>query len=704
MRRTTYLIILLIVTMLAKAEERHPVLLFTAPEVAEMTAGMATAPAFKTSLDATIAKAEASMKRRISVPVPCDGGGGPVHEQHKQNYYTMMNLGIAYQFTKDRRYADFAKKMLLDYADLYPTLGWHPLTLSSVRGRLFWQTLNESVWLLHTSIAYDCIRETLSAKDRKLIEGQLLRPMCEFIRDGFEGNTANRNTFNKMHNHGTWADAAVGMAGMAMDDETLLQQALYGTDLTGKNGGFVKQISYLFSPDGYFTEGAYYQRYALWPFVVFGLALEHAKPDMHIFNYRDNTLQKALDVLVQLSYEGEFFHFNDALEKGLSSQELTYCVCVLYALQPCNKMLPYIAKRYQREIIPCLGGFRIAQAIERGEMSPVAYRSVILRDGRDGNEGAIGIIRSTDSKLNTAITLKATSHGLAHGHYDKLTMAFYDNGREIFFDYGSARFLNVDVKNHGNYTKENNTFVKQTIAHNTLVVDGRSHYDSDYKLSSKHHAEMTRHDLGGSKKQVLEAVCDNAYDGVRMKRTVVYLTPEGCRFPIVIDVMRADSDSPHQYDLPYWYRGQMVSTNFPFTRSTAQLLPLGDKNGYQHVWDEACGNGTAAGFQQFTFFNGNRFYTINTACNVTPEMHLLRLGAGDPDFNLRAETGYLLRLSETKQAVFASVIETHGEYDVVWETAEDIISKCKGVRIVNVSPDSVTLEVAFEGWKKQFTI
>ena len=30
-----------------------------------------------------------------------------------------------------------------------------------------------------------------------------------------------------------------------------------------------RQICHLFSPDGYYTEGAYYQRYAIWPFVVF---------------------------------------------------------------------------------------------------------------------------------------------------------------------------------------------------------------------------------------------------------------------------------------------------------------------------------------------------------------------------------------------------------------------------------------------------
>lgn len=73
----------------------------------------------------------------ISVPIPVDGGGGEVHEQHKNNYYAMFNLGLAYQYTRDEKYARKVANMLLAYSKLYPTLGLHPLTLSNTRGRLF---------------------------------------------------------------------------------------------------------------------------------------------------------------------------------------------------------------------------------------------------------------------------------------------------------------------------------------------------------------------------------------------------------------------------------------------------------------------------------------------------------------------------------------------------------------------------------------
>ena len=163
---------------------QHPSLLFTQEEVNEMRAGKGTVPAFDKSLSEVLAAADAAVNSPVSVPVPVDGGGGVVHEQHKSNYYAMFHCGVAYQLTGDKKYAAYVGDMLEAYAKLYPTLGFHPLQLSPVPGRLFWQTLNESVWLVHTAVAYDCIYNTLSSKQRATIEKNLFVPMADFIMDG----------------------------------------------------------------------------------------------------------------------------------------------------------------------------------------------------------------------------------------------------------------------------------------------------------------------------------------------------------------------------------------------------------------------------------------------------------------------------------------------------------------------------------------
>ncbi|MFP3831112.1 hypothetical protein, partial [Pseudomonas sp. SIMBA_021] len=58
------------------------------------------------------------------------------------------------------------------------------------------------------------------------------------------------------------------MAGYVLDEPEWVEKSLYDLDKSGK-GGFIKQLEMLFSPQGYYNEGPYYQRFALLPFVTF---------------------------------------------------------------------------------------------------------------------------------------------------------------------------------------------------------------------------------------------------------------------------------------------------------------------------------------------------------------------------------------------------------------------------------------------------
>ncbi len=674
---------------------QHPSLLVSAGEFKMLRQVRGQVAAFDKTVDRLIADADEAMKQGISVPAPAGGGGSAVHEQHKANYYAMFKCGLAYQYTGDLRYARFVADMLEDYAGKYPGWGLHPLKLSPVPGRLFWQTLNESVWLVHTAVAYDCIYDTLTKKQRRFIEKNLLENMAGFIMNGYKDNRKNNEMFNRMHNHATWATAAVGMTGFATGNKTLVRKALYGSDETGRNGGFLQQMDRLFSPDGYYTEGAYYQRYAIWPFVIFAQCIDHNMPELGIFNRRDKILKKALDALIQMSYEGEFFHFNDALQKGLSAQELVYAVNILYHACPDDRQLPGVAGRYQDELLPIPGGYELARDMARYGTPEISYKSVALSDGCDGSEGAFGIIRSTDSLLNTAVTLKAASQGMGHGHFDRLTMAYYDNGHEILTDYGAARFINIEAKYNGHYTRENGKFAKQTIAHNTLVADGKSHYGGKLAAAEEHHADMTYTDFSRNDMQWMTGRDTTAYPGIAMERTVVYLTVPAAEFPLVVDVLKATSEQTHCYDYPMWYNGHEVSTNFGYTAAADTMTVFGRKDGYQYIWKEAWGRNDKGGMSQFTFFKGTRFYTLNTVTSAASELYMLRLGADDHDFNLRRPAAFLVREPAAKSHTFVTVIETHGHYDILKETSRDLKPLCKDVRIVSDDADRTVIEVAY---------
>ena len=80
------------------------------------------------------------------------------------------------------------------------------------------------------------------------------------------------------------------MIALVMNDAELLERALNGLKddglppgmrdndgglikKEGQKTGFLANVDEPFSPDGYYNEGPYYQRYAMYPFLVFAQSL-----------------------------------------------------------------------------------------------------------------------------------------------------------------------------------------------------------------------------------------------------------------------------------------------------------------------------------------------------------------------------------------------------------------------------------------------
>lgn len=354
-------------------------------------------------------------------------------------------------------------------------------------------------------------------------------------------------------------------------------------------------------------------------------------------------------------------------------------------------------KNYQTYVLPIAGGFMAQRDMAQNATYTLQQRSCVLSDGRDGKDGGLAIIRPRSAQNNSAITLKATSQGMGHGHYDKLAMAYYDNGHEILTDYGASRFLNIEAKHGGHYTKENNTYAKQTIAHNTVVVDQKTNYGGKLKVAEQYHANIVEADFSHDGWQMVMARDTNAYKGVDMVRTIVYASVPFLERPLICDVFRLKSDEVHDYDYPLWYNGHLVSVNYPYQRNLEQMVPLGKKAGYQHLWLEATGQNTSSSTSCLTFFNGNRFYSVNYASSPATEFKFVALGANDPDFNLLHRSGYIIREKGKKNHTFAVSIETHGEYDVLRETSRDLITSCEKLEILFEDDSQLVLHGVYAG-------
>jgi poly(beta-D-mannuronate) lyase len=639
-------------------EKEHPCLLLTPKGVAEIKASLGKLPCFDRSYAEVKATVDKAMSEKIDIPVPADGGGGYTHEQHKRNYLNMFNAGAVFQISDDEKYAAYVRSMLLAYANAYAGWGEHPAKKNNPAGRIFWQTLNDFVWLVHVSHAYDCVYNYLSPGDRGEIEEKLFRPMADFIMHG-NGN-ANEKTFNMIQNHGTWATAAVGMIGYVMNDSELVSKALLGSRMDGK-AGFLRQVDEMFSPDGYYAEGPYYLRYAIWPFMLFAQVVNSNSPEQKIYERRNAILLKAVDAEMQMMYNGEVLYLNDALKKTILTQELVWAVNLAFYANPQNTKLLDVAARQQRVMI-CDAGIAIAKALQDHTPKPFESLPALFRDGANGDRGAVSILRYGTEPKQTALVMKATTHGGSHGHYDKLSFSFYDNGNIILQDYGAVRFLNIEAKYGGHYTKENESWAKQSIAHNTLTVDETSHHNGVPKTANSYWSEHLYYDVKPDV-QITSARDVHAYTDVQMQRTMALVTHPSLEHPFAVDVFRAKSDKLHTYDFPFYYLGHMISTSVKYEACTDEQRKLGTKNGYQHLWLEATG-ATDKPSACFTWLNADKFYSITTLSNANSEFLFTRIGATDPDFMLRHEAAFMLRQKQAGNHTFVTVVEPHGEYNL----------------------------------------
>ncbi len=688
----TLLVFLGMVTPAISQAGDHPKLIMTKAGVDKIRAELGTVPLFDATLASVKAEVDAEIELGIDTPVPVDYSGGYTHERHKRNFFVMQKAGALYQILDDDKYARYVRDMLFQYEAMYLDLPLHPKERSYARGKLFWQCLNDANWLVYVSQAYDAIYDFLSAQERKALEDNLFRPFADHI------SVDSPQFFNRVHNHSTWGIAAVGMIGLVMGDDELVKRALDGIpfdeiDVAAKDNdggfifdkdgkaGFLANLEEPFSPDGYYTEGPYYQRYAMYPFLIFAQALNNVKPELGVLQHKDCVLLKAVNALLALSdADGEFFPLNDG-QKGMSyhSGSLVSAVDIAYHVGGQDPRLLSIAEKQGRVLLDD-AGFAVALAIRDGKTQSFDKKSINLSDGADGKQGGVAVLRYGDEELT--LVFKYAAQGLSHGHYDKLSFSLYEKGDEILQDYGLARFVNIEQKGGGNYLKENTTWAKQTIAHNTLTQNETSHFEGKYEIGSRHHSVLHFYDDTDPGVQVVSARENNAYPGTQMIRTMAVIEDENFEKPFLLDILKVNSKKKNQYDLPFYFMGQVLQVNFEYA-APPTLSPLGAAHGYQHLYLEGEG-APGSDTTRFSWMGNGRFYTLTTVSEAADTLLFTRIGANDPEFNLRRDAAFMLRRRDSADTIFASIVEPHGSYSPVSELAVNSNSR---VQALNVACD-----------------
>ena len=102
--------------------------------------------------------------------------------------------------------------------------------------------------------------------------------------------------FDIIHNHGLWSVASVGICAYAINDQATVDKAIYGLKGDSVSGGFIAQLTQLFSPDGYYMEGPYYHRFSLRPIFLFAETIERRQPEIGIYQLKDQVIKTPFDI------------------------------------------------------------------------------------------------------------------------------------------------------------------------------------------------------------------------------------------------------------------------------------------------------------------------------------------------------------------------------------------------------------------------
>ncbi len=647
------------------------------------------------SIGKFIQQTNAYMQKPLEVPGHGEAGGYE-HNKHKENYLFINLAGRLYAITKEEKYKKFTADLLSLYADKYLTFDFHVQKNTNPPGRLFHQILNEHMWLLYASLGYSNIKRDLDESIKKHIEDNLFRPMAEMFTVKYG------HDFDRIHNHGLWAVAAVSFCGAVIDEPKYIDMSIYGLKGDSETGGFLAQISKLFSPSGYYLEGPYYHRFAIRPLCLLAEFVHRYKPELDIFNFKGQVIKKTLEALLSTAYpNGVFPALNDA-SITMGSNDLGVLIAVSsyahhYGID--ENILGFADIQQHVWMHPC--GLTLSKAYEKAANIQAPYwPSVELSEGRDGDRGAQAFLRmkAKDGDISQLV-MNYGQHGMDHGHFDTLGITFYNKGQEVLREYGFVRWVNVESKFGGRYLPENLAYGRQTVAHNLVAIDEASQNNACVNMAEEKHGEPNFF-IVEDNLQAVSAFANEHYADTKMQRTSLMIDDEELESPLLLDIYKLKSDKEHQYDYAIQYTGQIIRKNFD-VRTHKNLKPLGKENGYQHLWNVA--QGKLSENALISWLQGHSYYTCLMAAVKGDEIIFTQSGANDPSMNLRSENSFILR-RKAKDTIFVSALETHGYFNESIEASENACGKLNHIEVISVDGDKTIIKLSAGSFIMEVTI
>lgn len=440
-------------------------------------------------------------------------------------------LGWAYAYSGDARYAAEVKRILLKLAHDYPTYPdrrdrWgHTGLFAPLGGRRFVQSLDEAVGIIRLAKGYDLTHDApvWSDEERSLVE-----------RDLFGLTAQTLLTFNQgINNHQTWYNAGLMAIASVRADAALAEKVIT------MRGGYRDQLQRSVGADGLWYEGTMaYHNYALQ--AMLEIVNAGRRLGLHLEN--EPRLKALIAGPLHAAYpDGTFPVFNDSDPGNVRMFNRAFEWAWLTWHDPLFARA--LAGNDQARLKELLGPEAVVTAT-------VPMQSETMPDA------GLTVLRQGEGPNAACVFIDWGPHGGGHGHFDKLGITLWANGREWLLDPGRLDYSH----------KEYHTWVKETAAHNTVAIDGISQQATTGQLLYL---------VNGKGFSACAVQSDAAYPGALLRRYL--LLADG----FLVDVFDVTGKQPVQID---WFAHAQVPLVQPVGKWPAGTAATpGDANGYQHL-------------------------------------------------------------------------------------------------------------------------
>lgn len=418
-----------------------------------------------------------------------------------KNCSACYQLALGYVITGREDYLDVVHRILLGYAERYPSYEVHGGIPYNNPGKLAAQVLNDSSYMNSLARAYDLVKETFTREEQELIERDLLLEGARHLMKYFTP---------QIHNHEVCINSALGILGIVLDRPDFIEQAV------NAGYGLKYQLDHAVLEDGFWFEGSGgYHHYALLWFMHYEKFARYTPYSMMTDpHYRGQLLKMITYCRNILQPDMTTPKLNDGGSDGYRGKEYIY-------------EFGYSCFPEEKDVLWAL--HQTVDGTERDAVDSILYGVDELPPAGEhqftnylADKGTyLGVLYGDDDRY---LLFKGLPYGGEHDHYDRLGISFHAFGKKMCADLGTAGGYGAPL---------HYAYFKNTATHNTVSINGDNMPPANTKIHCYHEHAKDDVYLDASVNWIEEPELPNSfiikqwneesYQGVTMRRVIRWL-------------------------------------------------------------------------------------------------------------------------------------------------------------------------------------